>query len=75
MILSLRFAFYFTQHYTMQLLYDDKTGDHYYMKSAASDDITFISKEEKKLIEEKLASQNVKGLTLSGKFEFDRSSY
>jgi hypothetical protein len=41
MIICLRFAFYFTHHYTCQLLFDEKSGDYYYMKAAETDDVTY----------------------------------
>jgi hypothetical protein len=38
----------------MQLLYDQKTGDYYYVKSPGSDDICYVNGQDKRVIEEKL---------------------
>ena len=54
MLLCLRFAFYFTQHYTCQVLFDEKSGDHYYMKVAESDDMTYVGEPERRTVEGKM---------------------
>jgi hypothetical protein len=76
MIMCLRFAFYFTNHYTCQLLFDEKSGDHYYMKAAETDDVTYVGQPEVRNVEGKMlaAKRGKSRRDLSGKFEFDRSS-
>lgn len=76
MLICLRFAFYFTQHYQCQLLFDEKSGDHYYMKGAESDDITYVGEHERLTVEGKMfaAKRGKSSRDVSGKFEFDRST-
>ena len=76
MLMCLRFAFYFTHHYKCQLLFDEKSGDHYYMKVAETDEITYLGEADRLIVEKKmLAAKRGKSLhDVSGKFEFDRST-
>jgi hypothetical protein len=76
MLICLRFAFYFTQHYICQLLFDEKSGDHYYIKVAESDDVTYVGEPERLTVEGKMlaAKRGKSSRDVSGKFEFDRST-
>lgn len=83
MTLSLRFAFYFTQHYTSQLIFDEKTNDHFLVKSLVNEgELLYVNEADRRTLEAKLAQYNrstqkqeaKKTSMISGKFEFERGT-
>jgi hypothetical protein len=52
--LCLRFSFYFSRHYTNQILYDDKTNDSYIIRTPLLSEIFYIPQADLRLLEDKI---------------------
>lgn len=53
-MLATRFGFYYVKHYTNQLLFDEKSNDFYLIKSCLSNDVKFVSDNERRQIEARI---------------------
>lgn len=57
----MRFSFYFSRHYTNQILFDDKTTDSYIIRAPLLNEIFFVPQSDLRTLEGKiLASMNRK---------------
>ncbi len=68
----MRFSFYYSRHYTNQILYDDKTSDSYIIRAPLLNEIFFVPQSDLRTLEAKILSMINRKTGGDKKFELFR---